>query len=67
MKTVKIIGIASEICWWIDCVGQTSPVLEIYEPTGFIKIRLTRREKGFEDEPYEIEGWIDPQYVEMIE
>lgn len=61
-KQVQIIGLASPICWWKDCLGQISPVLEVYEPTGFIKIRVT--EKGFE--PYEQEGWIDTKYVEFV-
>lgn len=67
MKKIKITGIASNICWWIDCVGQECPVLDVYEPTGFIQIEVVRREKFFEDEPYTIKGWIDPQYVEIIE
>jgi hypothetical protein len=66
MKKVKIIGIASEICWWINCVGQICPVLEVYEPTGYIKIKVIITEKGFEDEPYEVKGWIEPQYVEEV-
>jgi hypothetical protein len=54
---------ASEICWWIGCLRQICPVLETYEPTGFLKIRVMRTEVGFEDEPFEFEGWIDPTCV----
>lgn len=63
-RYVKIIGSASSICWWIDCVGQICPVLEVYESTGYIKIQVARTEFGFEDKPFKVEGWIDPQYVE---
>lgn len=66
MKEVKIVGVASEICWWRECVGQQSPVLDTYEPTGFIKIRVTVTERGFEDQPYQKEGWISPEYIEEV-
>lgn len=61
VKKIKITGIASPICWWSDCVGQECPVLDVYQPTGFIQIRVQRTELGFP--PYPVEGWISPEYV----
>lgn len=67
MKKVQIISYASEICWWMGYVGQVCPVLEVYEPTGFIKIRVIMTEKYFEYEPFPVEGWIPPEYIKVIE
>lgn len=61
----KITGYASEICWWQGHIGQEVPVLDVYEPTGFIKISITRTQQGFEDQPYEIQGWIPPEFLEV--
>ena len=66
MKKVKIISYASNICWWYGCINQTYDVLEIDDSHGYIKIRITYVEKGFEDEPFEIEGWINPVHVEEV-
>ncbi len=67
MGKVQIVSYASEICWWIGCLGQISPVLEVYEPTGYIKIRVTRTQEGFEDQPYAIEGWIPFEHAKEME
>lgn len=64
MNNIEIIGLKSEICWWRDCVGQICPVLDVYKETGFIKIQVQRTEPGFP--PYSVEGWIDPDYVKVI-
>lgn len=64
---VIITALASEICWWSDCLGQVCPVLEKYEPTQYIKIRVVRVEQGFEHEPYDVEGWIPERFVEYVD
>lgn len=63
---VKISTLDSDVCWWKDCIGQISPVLDYYQPTGFIKIRVAMTEPGFEDEPFCVEGWVPPHCVEYI-
>lgn len=67
-KKVKIVKSASDICWWRDSIGQVCPVLSIFRETGYIKILLTVTDKNVINDPtYQIEGYIDPRYVEIVE
>lgn len=66
-RVVRITGYGSNICWWMGCLNQICPVLEVYEPTGYIKIRAMRTEVHFEDQSFPIEGYIPSQFVEYVE
>jgi hypothetical protein len=68
MKRVKIIKYSSDICWWTDCIGQESDVLEVYEPTGYIRIKVTKTDPNVLIDPtYELEGYIPSDCIEVIE
>lgn len=69
-RHVKITGYSSPICWWQGCLGRIATVLDVYEPTNYIKVRLTRPV-----EPYWVgcicpeeqrEGWMPAEYVEDL-
>ncbi|AKQ08443.1 hypothetical protein PQE66_gp128 [Bacillus phage PBC2] len=65
MKRVLIARPLSHISWWNDLIGQVVPVLEVYEKTGYVKIEALRTEEGFE--PYKIQGWINPECLDVVE
>lgn len=68
MKRVRITKYASDICWWMDCLGQESEVLEVYEPTNYIRIKVKKNDPyviGNGD--YELEGYLPFDCVEVVE
>ena len=65
---VRILECPSPIAWWNWTIGQMSQVLGVYEPTGFIHVRLhlpTYWENAL-DSHYQIDGWMDEKFVELL-
>ncbi len=72
-KIIRISGAPSPLAWFYPMVGQVSQVLEVYEPTGFIKVRLMAPVPEYDwcvQKPIErhrqVEGWLDPLFTEGV-
>jgi hypothetical protein len=65
---IRVVTMTHPFNWWADCLGQVSQVLDVYEPTGFMKVRLHKRTywDGAIDAYYQFEGWIPPDVVEVV-
>lgn len=64
---VKIIKYASNIYWWMGYLGQECEVLEIYEPTNYIKIKVKKYDLNvIGNGIYELEGYIPFDCVKIL-
>lgn len=64
---VKITKYASNICWWMGNIDQECEVLEIYEPTNYMRIKVKKYDPNvIGNGEYELEGYIPSDCVEIV-
>lgn len=70
---IRVTHAPSPFAWWSSAVGQFSEVLKVYEPTGYLCVRLMLPIPEYDsliekliEQHRQVEGWIDPRFVEVI-
>lgn len=61
-------GMSEPMVWWNGTIGQVSEVLGVYEPTGFIHVRLHMPTYWVDviDSHYQLNGWLVEKFVEVV-